>query len=84
MKLLIRNLSRKISEKKLHSLFAVYGIVKSCSLVIDAKTGKSKGFGFVEMDDKIDGIKAIKAMNKTTIDGNQIRVKEVEEVEDNS
>ena len=79
MKLLIRNLNRKISEKKLHSLFAVHGVVKSCTLVIDSNTGSSKGFGFVEMESEIDGVKAIKALNKKTIEGNQIRVKEVEE-----
>ncbi len=78
MKLLIRNLNRKTTEKKLKSLFTVHGRVESCSLVTDEKTGKSKGFGFVEMVADIDGQKAIKALNESTVEGYKIRVKEAE------
>ena len=45
MKLLIRNLARTTTEKELQSLFAAYGTVQSCTLVMDKETGSSKGFG---------------------------------------
>ncbi len=79
MKVLIRNLNRKTKEKKIHSLFAKFGRVSSCSLVGDKKTGDSKGFGFVEMAEAIDGEKAIKALNESMVEGYKIRVKAADE-----
>ncbi len=78
MKLLITNLNRKTTEKKLHSLFTSHGIVESAVLVKDEKTGNSKGFGFVEMKEEIAGEKAIKAVNGNTVEGNKIKVKSAE------
>lgn len=49
MRLLVRNLTRNTSEAELKTLFANYGTVQSCTLVLDKDTGISKGFGFVEM-----------------------------------
>ena len=49
MKLLVRNLATATTEEKLQSLFSKHGSVQSCNLVLDKETGKSKGFGFVEM-----------------------------------
>ncbi len=79
MKLLIRNLNRKTKEKKIHSLFAKFGRVSSCTLVGDKKSGDSKGFGFVEMAEAIDGEKAIKALNESMVEGYKIRVKAANE-----
>lgn len=79
MKLLIRNLNRKTTEAKLNSLFKVFGIISSCTLVKDSKNGKSKGFGFVEMAEAIDGDKAIKSLNGSVVDGNKVVIKEAKE-----
>lgn len=76
MKLLIRNLNRKTTEAKLNTLFKVHGVISSCTLVKDPKNGNSKGFGFVEMAEAIDGNKAIKSLNGSNVDGNKIVVKE--------
>lgn len=75
MKLLIRNLSRTTTEAELRNLFEAHGIVQSCTLVMDRETGKSKGFGFVEMPKHIDARAAIKALNNQEIAGSRIRVK---------
>jgi len=75
MKLLIRNLARTTTEKELRTLFEAFGAVQSCSLVLDKKSGGSKGFAFVEMPRRGDAKAAIKRMNGKEIDGNKIRVK---------
>ncbi len=79
MKLLVRNLNRKTTEAKLKKLFTVLGIVESCTLVMDSKTGKSKGFGFVEMAAPVDGQKAITTLHGSVVEGNKIHVKEAEQ-----
>lgn len=79
MKLLIRNLDRSTTEKELKALFEEFGMVQSCNLVIDRETGKSKGFGFVEMP-KIGNAKAaIINLNNKVIGGNKLRVKKTED-----
>ncbi len=79
MKLLVRNLSRNLSEAELLSLFEAEGTVQSCSLVLDAVTGRSKGFGFVEMPKPGEAKRAIKALNGKEIDSIRLRVKKAEE-----
>ena len=79
MKLLIRNLDRLTTEDELKGLFEAFGTVQSCSLVIDQDTGKSKGFGFVEMPKSGDAKAAIKKLNEKKIGSNKIRVKKAEE-----
>ena len=49
MKLLIRNLARSTTEAELRALFAAHGSVQFCNLVLDKKSGGSKGFAFIEM-----------------------------------
>ena len=56
-------------------MFEGYGSVHSCSLVMDAKIGKSKGFGFVEMPNPGVAKAAMKNLNAAQLDGNLIRVK---------
>ena len=80
MKLMARNLSRETTEAELAEFFAVYGVVQSCTLVLDKVTGKSKGFGFVEMPKNLEARMAIKALNNKKVAGSVIRVKEVEPV----
>lgn len=78
MKLLVRNLSRSTTEAELLALFEAYGVVQSCSLVIDAETNISKGFGFIEMPKSGDARAAMKQLNAKVIAGNKIRVKKAE------
>ena len=75
MKLLIRNLSRSTTETELRALFEALGAVQSCNLVIDSKTGVSKGFGFVEMPKQGEAKAAMKTLNGREVAGSKIRVK---------
>ena len=79
MKILIRNLARTTTETELQTLFEAYGVVQSCNLVMDKETGKSKGFGFIEMPKPGDAKAAMKSLNGKDIAGNKIRVKKAEE-----
>ncbi|GAB3521227.1 RNA recognition motif domain-containing protein [Photobacterium alginatilyticum] len=78
MKLLVRNLARTTTEDELKALFAEHGVVESCNLVLDQETGKSKGFGFVEMPDIDEAATAISSLNGTKIAKSKVRVKAAE------
>lgn len=78
MKILIRNLARETKESTLLEMFEHHGVVQSCNLVMDKKTGQSKGFGFVEMPTQGEAKAAIKNLNYQEIDGNRIRVKKAD------
>ena len=78
MKLLVRNLAVATTEEKLVSLFSEHGKVQSCSLVLDQKTGKSKGFGFIEMPKVGEAKAAMRKLNGFKLAGNIIRVKKAE------
>jgi len=78
MKILVRNLSRETTEDELLALFKVYGDVQYCKVVMDKATGKSKGFGFVEMPRVGEAKVAIKTLNAQEIGGSKIRVKRAE------
>jgi len=78
MKLLIRNLPRDATQAEVQALFESHGNVQSCTLVMDNKTGESKGFGFIEMPKPGQARVAMKSLNGTTIGGNRIRVKKAE------
>ncbi len=75
MKLLVRNLARSTTEPALQELFEAFGRVQSCTLVLDAGTGTSKGFGFVEMPNPGEAKAAMKNLNTRQVDGCIIRVK---------
>ena len=79
MKLLVRNISRSVSEETLTELFRQYGAVQSCNLVMDAVTGASKGFGFVEMPKVGEAKVAIAKLNGSELQGNKLRVKKTEQ-----
>ena len=82
MKLLIRNLARTTTEEDLRALFVVYGKVQSCTLVLDKKSGRSKGFGFVEMPRKVDAKKALKTLNDFELKGQKMAVNEAKQGRD--
>ncbi len=75
MKIIVRNLSTLTTEQHLRSLFAPFGAVQYCNLVLDIETSVSKGFGFVEMPKPADAKAAIKSLNNQIVDGVKIRVK---------
>ena len=78
MKLLARKLARSTTEEELLALFEAFGVVQSCSLVLDAETGSSKGFGFIEMPKSGEARAAMKQLNGKEIAGSKIRVKKAE------
>jgi RNA recognition motif-containing protein len=82
MKIIVRNLSRETKQAELLAMFEAYGDVQYCTLIMDKATGKSKGFGFVEMPRAGEARAAIKALNYQDIDGNRIRVKKAESHQD--
>lgn len=79
MKILVRNLERSITEAELVELFKPFGAVESAVVVMDAETKKSKGFGFVEMPNGREAVKAIKGLNTLKVKGMGIRVKSAED-----
>jgi len=78
MKLLIRNLAHTTTEVELRTMFEAHGAVQSCTLVMDKITGKSKGFGFVEMPKQGEAKAAMKTLNGLELQGSKIRVKKEE------
>ena len=78
MKLIALNLPRDFSENDLAKLFKGHGNIKGCTLVIDENTGKSKGFGFVEMALAHEGEAAIKALHGSKVGKEKIRVKQAD------
>lgn len=78
MKLLIRNLNRLTTAAELEKLFQEFGTVQKCSLVMDQKSGTSKGFGFIEMQKPGEAKAAVKNLNNKTVNGLKIRVKKAE------
>jgi RNA recognition motif-containing protein len=82
MKLYVGNLSFQTSSSDLEELFAGIGAVESASVVEDRETGRSRGFGFVEMSSNEDGAKAISELNGTEFAGRELKVNEARPRED--
>lgn len=76
MKLYVGNLSFNTGNSELEELFGQIGTVESASVVEDRDTGRSRGFGFVEMANKEDGERAISELDGKEFDGRQIKVNE--------
>ena len=79
MKLFVRNIEGSINEVALESLFAMHGKVINTKIVYDKITWESKGFGFIEMNKKEEGEKAIAALNGFVIKGKPLQVQEAYE-----
>ncbi len=82
MKLYVGNLSFQTSSQELEELFAGIGTVESATVVEDRETGRSRGFGFVEMASQEDGEKAIAELNGQEVSGREIKVNEAKPRED--
>lgn len=78
-KLYVGNLSYSTTEESLNGLFAQFGEVVSAVVIKDRATGRSKGFGFVELADEAAADKAIEEWNGKEFEGRRIRVNVAEE-----
>jgi len=72
----VGNLDFNTSEEELRQMFEVYGQVDRVSIMTDRETGRSRGFGFVEMSSAEDGEKAIAALNGSQLGGRTLNVNE--------
>ena len=75
-KLYVGNLSYTVTEGELHTHFSTIGPVSSATLITDRDTGRSKGFGFVEMETDEAAAEAIRKLNNTEMSGRMISVSE--------
>lgn len=75
MNIYLGDLPDGITEERLEALFAVFGKIESLKIIRDRVSGRSKGFGFIEMPSNSEADKAIKALNGNPIDGKCIKVK---------
>ena len=82
MNLYISNLSYNISDEDLRLLFADYGEITSAEVIMDRETGRSRGFGFVELSDDELAKKAIEELNQASYDGKVINITEARPRED--
>lgn len=76
MKLYIGNLSFGTSTQDLEKLFSEVGTVESANIIEDRETGRSRGFGFVEMGSKEEALNAIEAFNGKEFEGRELKVNE--------
>jgi len=76
MNLYVGNLSYDMSEENLRTEFAEYGEVQSAKIITDRDTGRSRGFGFVEMNSDDEGKKAMEELNGKDFEGRQLVVNE--------
>jgi RNA recognition motif-containing protein len=83
-KLYCGNLSYNFSKSDLEGLFTPYGDVRSADVIMDRDTGRSKGFGFVEMADSSEAQKAIQGLNDSMVDGRPLKVNEAKPREERS
>lgn len=82
MNLYIGNLDYGLEESELQELFEEHGEVSSAKIITDKFTGRSKGFGFVEMADDASGQAAIDALDGTAVNNRNIKVAEAKERSD--
>jgi cold-inducible RNA-binding protein len=73
-KLFIGNLPYSLTDDKLAAIFAPHGTVVSATVLTDRETGRSKGFGFVEMSSEEEAQAAIKACDQMEVEGRNIKV----------
>jgi RNA recognition motif-containing protein len=80
--LYVGNLSYDVTNTDLEQMFAAYGTVESAQVIMDRDTGRSKGFGFVEMKTDQEAQAAIAALSGKEVDGRQLTVNEAKPRED--
>jgi len=81
-KIYVGNLAFSVSDELLNSTFAQFGAVDSAKIIMDRETGRSKGFGFVEMSSDSDADQAIEKLNGQDLNGRNMNVSEARPQED--
>ncbi len=76
MNIYVGNLDYKVNENDLEGIFEEYGTVSSAKVITDKYSGRSKGFGFVTMENQEEASKAIKELNGATFENREIIVNE--------
>ena len=74
MNIYVGNISYNMQSEDLKAAFENYGAVSSAKIIIDKRTGRSKGYGFVEMEDDAAGAAAVEGLNNQEVNGRNIRV----------
>lgn len=82
MNIYVSNLSFNVQDEDLRGFFAEYGEVSSAKVILDRETGRSRGFGFVEMPDNAAAQTAISELDGATVEGRNIKVMEAKPKED--
>ena len=82
MNIYVGNLSYKMTDEDLGKLFSTFGSVSESKIVIDRETGRSKGFGFVEMSNQAEGDEAIRQLDGKEFEGRSIKVNVAKPKED--
>ncbi len=75
-KLYVGNLGYGVADQELQTMFSVHGAVRSAQVIQDRETGRSKGFGFVEMENEADAQSAIATLNGKEMSGRALTVNE--------
>ena len=76
MEIYVGNLAWSASEQELSDTFGEYGTVEKATIIVDRDSGRSRGFGFVTMNDNEQGNAAIEALNGTDLGGRALKVNE--------
>ncbi|MFO1417159.1 MAG: RNA-binding protein [Methylotetracoccus sp.] len=76
MNIYVGNLSYQLTSEELREAFESFGEVTSATVIMDRSTGRSKGFGFVEMPDQASGESAVSELDGVSLKGRNIRVNE--------
>ncbi len=76
MNIYVANIPFTLSEEELESVFAEYGRISSVKIIKDRESGKSRGFGFVEMDNDDEGNRAIESLDGAKVKGRELKVKQ--------
>ncbi|NQT64836.1 MAG: RNA-binding protein [FCB group bacterium] len=74
MKIYVGNLSYNMTDEEMEKLFTAFGEVTENKVIMDRESGRSKGFGFIEMTNQEEGEEAIKQLDGKEIDGRNIKV----------
>ncbi len=76
MKIYVGNMPYSVSSEELSEMFGQYGQVAEANVIMDRETGRSKGFGFVDMPNDAEANEAVEALNSTQMSGRTLRVSE--------
>lgn len=83
MNIYVGNLNYRVNENDLKEIFEEYGTVSSAKIIMDKYSGRSKGFGFVEMENNDEGKKAIEELNGATYETREMVVNEARPKKEN-